>query len=232
MRTVKKGLFQLTRGKRIHHVVLADAHQLFRRGLRTLLSAEDDMRFAGELCSLPEVMQALESPLDFLLMDADLLDQAEESQFQRLRQTLLTTPTLFLFREDSNERLETVLRAGGRAYVLKSTPPPVLIMAIRRVAAGLDLKELDSTADLKALADGGRRIGSRPDALTTREQEILRLLAEGRTVRETAGELSLSIKTVEAHKLNLMRKLNIHNRPSLIEYAVQHGYIPAPVSAA
>jgi two-component system response regulator NreC len=67
--------------------------------------------------------------------------------------------------------------------------------------------------------------------LTSREQEILRLLAEGRTVRETASELALSAKTVEAHKLNLMRKLRIHDRATLIEYAIQNGYIPAPIPA-
>jgi DNA-binding NarL/FixJ family response regulator len=82
--------------------------------------------------------------------------------------------------------------------------------------------------DLRALAAGGEQY-SHSQVLTPREQEVIKLLAEGRTVREVASELGLSIKTVEAHKLNLMRKLDIHNRASLIEYAVRRGFVPALV---
>jgi DNA-binding NarL/FixJ family response regulator len=82
--------------------------------------------------------------------------------------------------------------------------------------------------DLQALALNNK--SARASVLTLREQEVMRLLAEGRTVREVASELSLSIKTIEAHKLNLMRKLDIHNRSSLVEYAIRAGLIqPQPV---
>lgn len=195
-----------------------------------MLSAQEDMRLAGEVTTIDELMSALSSGVDFLVADVALLADAEDSQVYALRQCLTHIPSLFLSKEDRPECLDAAMRAGGRAYMLKSTPVAGLMQGIRRVMAGHDMKELVSTADLKALAESGRKAG-RPDALTNREQEILRLLAEGRTVRETASELALSIKTVEAHKLNLMRKLNIHNRASLIEYAIERGYIPAAVPA-
>ena len=111
--------------------------------------------------------------------------------------------------------------------MLKNSPPAELVAAVSKVAKRdrLDPRSLsESAADLQALADTSARY-SHAAALTLREQEILKLLAEGRTVRQTAGELSLSIKTVEAHKLNLMRKLDIHNRATLIEYALERGII-------
>ncbi|MBV9676765.1 MAG: response regulator transcription factor, partial [Acidobacteriaceae bacterium] len=80
--------------------------------------------------------------------------------------------------------------------------------------------------DLKALAEQNETKAQTP-VLTARESEVMRLLAEGKTVREAADELSLSAKTVEAHKLNLMRKLDIHHRAALVAYAVQHGLVPA-----
>jgi len=142
-----------------------------------------------------------------------------------LRQIATATGILFLTDQDSPERLQKAVEAGARGYMLKSSTPPQLIMGIRQIAQseqspqGLSLL----TPDLKALASSNTY--PRPSVLTLREQEVMRLLAEGRTVREVATELSLSIKTIEAHKLNLMRKLDIHNRTSLIEWAVRMGLL-------
>ncbi len=195
-----------------------------------MLSGEEDVRPAGEVDTFEALMTAIEPPTDFVVLDMSMLDGVSEEQLLQLRQRFATTPALFLAKEDRPESLDLAMRAGGRAYMLKSTPPVALVAAIRKIAAGQDVRELETTADLQALAESGRKV-SRQEILTGREQEILRLLAEGRTVRETAGELALSVKTVEAHKLNLMRKLNIHNRASLIEYAMQNGYIPVAVPA-
>jgi DNA-binding NarL/FixJ family response regulator len=111
--------------------------------------------------------------------------------------------------------------------MLKSSSAAQLINGIRNstILEGRDAQGLSRQAsDLHALAETERSY-SRTSPLTSREQEVVTLLAEGRTVREVAAELSLSIKTIEAHKLNLMRKLDIHNRASLVDYAVRSGLI-------
>jgi DNA-binding NarL/FixJ family response regulator len=117
--------------------------------------------------------------------------------------------------------------------MLKDSTAIQLLAGIRQIAFSDDQgsRSLSKIVpDLRALASSNDGY-QRGAVLTSREQEVMRLLAEGRTVREVAQELSLSVKTVEAHKLNLMRKLDIHNRASLVEYAMQKGYIqtPAPV---
>ncbi len=107
-----------------------------------------------------------------------------------------------------------------------------MLAGIRQIAFSDDLNPRGLSKivpELRALASSNDGY-PRGAVLTSREQEVMRLLAEGRTVREVAAELSLSIKTVEAHKLNLMRKLDIHNRASLVEYAMQKGLIAAPVA--
>lgn len=210
--------------------MLADAHQLFRNGLRSLLAAEQGINVGREVASAQDLLHALKPPADFAIIDTGLLDGLTESAVFELNQSLRAVPSIFVSNQDSPERLALAMRAGAKAYMLKGMQPGALLSGIRRVAAGMELAALGSTADLAALAQSGRRALD-PKLLTTREQEIVRLLAEGRTVRETASELALSVKTVEAHKLNLMRKLNIHSRASLVEYAIEKGYIPAPQTA-
>ena len=160
-------------------------------------------------------------------MDLALLAQADEVAIRDLRQIAASTGLLFLTEQDTPELLEQAIAAGARGYMLKNSPASQLVAGIRRVALHQDDPNSRGlslfTSDLKALAASNSF--PRPSVLTMREQEVMRLLAEGRTVREVAAELSLSIKTIEAHKLNLMRKLDIHNRTSLIECAVRMGVL-------
>ena len=208
--------------------MLADGHTLFRRGLKTLIAAETDLEIVAEAGSVSDTLAVarLVSP-DVLVMNLELLDEADDQTSMALRQIAGSTGLLFLTDQDSPERLEKAISAGARGYMLKNSAPAQLLIGIRQVALqddqnarGLSLL----TPDLKALAASSQ---PRASALTLREQEVMRLLAEGRTVREVAAELALSIKTIEAHKLNLMRKLDIHNRTSLIECAVRMGLLVA-----
>ncbi len=217
----------MTRGKRIQKIMLADGHTLFRRGLKTLLANETDLEIVAETGSLTEAMAVakLLTP-DALVMDLGLLAEADDAAKLDLRQMTASTGLLFLTEQDTPEQLERAMAAGARGYMLKNSPVTQLVAGIRRVtlqddqnARGLSL----FTSDLKALAESNGF--PRPSVLTSREQEVMRLLAEGHTVREVASELALSIKTIEAHKLNLMRKLDIHNRTSLIESAVRMGLL-------
>ncbi|HEY1949106.1 MAG TPA: response regulator transcription factor [Bryobacteraceae bacterium] len=224
-----------TNGKQTHKIILADGHLLFRRGLRTLLTAESDMEVVGEASTASDALkQARELLPDALVMDLSLLTEAEDSGPLQIRQLDATTGLLFLTNDDSPEQLELAIAAGARGYMLRNCGPAELLAGIRQIAASENHHPSSLSRivpDLQALA--GSSEFPRVSVLTAREQEVVRLLAEGRTVREVAAELSLSIKTIEAHKLNLMRKLDIHNRTTLIQYAIQAGLLPAqPVSVA
>ena len=222
----------MTRGKRTHKILLADAHLLFRRGLRTLLSAESDLDVVGEASDVAEALATARQVMpNVLVMDLGMLRAEGEQGPLAIRQIDSSTGVLFLTQEDSPEQLELAIAAGARGYMLKNSLPPQLLAGIRQIAISDDHNPRSLSRlvpDLQALALNNKN--TRASVLTLREQEVMRLLAEGRTVREVASELSLSIKTIEAHKLNLMRKLDIHNRSSLVEYAVRAGLIqPQPV---
>ncbi|HEY6987843.1 MAG TPA: response regulator transcription factor [Bryobacteraceae bacterium] len=217
----------MTRGKRTHKILLADGHLLFRRGLRTLLSAESDLDVVGEASDVAEALGTARQVMpNVLVMDLALLRAQGEQGPLAIRQIDSSTGVLFLTQEDSPEQLELAIAAGARGYMLKNSPPRQLLAGIRQIAISDDHNPRSLSRlvpDLQALALNNKN--TRASVLTLREQEVMRLLAEGRTVREVASELSLSIKTIEAHKLNLMRKLDIHNRSSLVEYAVRAGLI-------
>ena len=228
----------MTRGKRTYTTVIADSHNLFRRGLATLIAAESDMELAGEAATATEALSIVNRvnsveggatpQVDVVVLEMNLVrDDAETIKALRLLPP--STAVLLLASSDSTECLEITVAAGARGYMLKTTAPSQLIAGIRQatVLEDIDPRGLSPQApDLQALAQTERAY-SRTSPLTSREQEVMTLLAEGRTVREVAAELSLSIKTIEAHKLNLMRKLDIHNRASLVDYAVRSGLVPA-----
>jgi len=230
------------RGKRIYKTVVADSHNLFRRGLATLIASEADMQVVGEATSASQALAFVNlasmassgegDPAahalvpDVLVMEIGLVREDPEAT-RMLRQLPESVAVLFLAQEESPECLELTLSAGARGYMLKSSPPAKLIVGIKQatILEDRDAQGLSRQApDLRALAESDRSY-ARTSPLTSREQEVVTLLAEGRTVREVAAELSLSIKTIEAHKLNLMRKLDIHNRASLVDYAVRSGLI-------
>jgi two-component system response regulator NreC len=168
---------------------------------------------------------------DVLLMDLALLESAGPQAAMSLRQAHPAVAILFLTQEDGPGQFELAMTAGARGYMLKSSPPAQIVAGVRQVILHDEQNPQGLSRvmpDLQALA--ASNLGyPRAALLTAREQEVMRLLAEGRTVREVAAELSLSVKTVEAHKLNLMRKLDIHDRASLVEYALQKG-IASPSS--
>jgi two-component system response regulator NreC len=222
------GLFTLVRGKRISQILLADRNVLFRRGLRTLLASESDFRVVEEAADAAEALikVRLVAP-DVVVMDLSLIQEAGQQAAFALRHTNPQMAILFLTATDNEEQLEFAVAAGARGYMLKNSTPQQLVAGIRQVAYSDDQNNGGLSRivpDLQALAESNQPY-ARPTVLTPREQEVARLLAEGRTVREVSAELALSVKTIEAHKLNLMRKLDIHNRASLVEYAVQKGLV-------
>jgi two-component system response regulator NreC len=224
----------LGRLKRTSQILIADGHLLFRRGLRSLLEAESDFEVIGEAADAAEASAkiAVARP-GVVVMDVELLEGAGAQTVFAIRQANPSLSILFLTQEDGPDQLERAIEAGGRGYMLKSSPAGQLVAGIRQVAFSDDKNPRSLSRivpDLRALA-ANNESQPRTSVLTSREQEVMRLLAEGRTVREVAAELSLSVKTIEAHKLNLMRKLDIHNRASLVEYAAQQGWVAAQLAS-
>jgi len=203
--------------------LLVDDHTLFREGIRRLLESHPGFQILGEASNAERaVALASEFQPDVVLMD---IGMPGLSSFEAARLILAETPhthILFLTMYEDEELLQQGLEAGAGAYLLKDVPAPELIHAVQEVAAGRRYVSPTPLANAQDRADANSVSGSpRSSALTRREREVVKLIAEGNSVRQIAGQLGLSIKTIEAHKFNLMRKLNIHNKAQLVTYAIQ-----------
>jgi two-component system, NarL family, response regulator NreC len=215
-------------------VLITDDHTLFRQGIRTLLSSEPDMEVVGEAANAADALTlAQQARPDVILMD---IGMAGMSSFEAAREVRKSRPecrVVFLSMYDDEDYLAECLEIGAGGYVLKDSPADQLLTAIREVHRGGSFL---SPRLLARLVDGFRMQGrggerQRFGTLTKREREILKMLAEGKSVKEIASSLELSVKTVEAHKFNLMRKLDIHNKAQLVQYAIQKKIIRLPEPA-
>ncbi len=216
-------------------ILLVDDHTLFRQGLRTLISAEPDMEVVGEAGEAGEaVAKAAELRPDVVLMDIGMAGASSFEAARQIRRNRPETKVLFLTMYDDEDYLVESMEVGGSGYVLKDTPAAQCLAAIRDVHRGgsyLSPRMLSQLVDdFRSRLRNGPRV-PRFATLTAREKEVLKLLAEGNSVKEIACQLNLSVKTVEAHKFNLMRKLDIHNKAQLVQYAIQKKIIKIPMPA-
>jgi two-component system response regulator NreC len=205
---------------------------LFRQGIRTLLSAESDIDVVGEAANAAEAVTLTQQLRpDVVLMDIGMPGQSSFEAAREIRRDRPETRVMFLSMYDDEDYLAECVEIGAGGYVLKDSPADQLLMAIREVHRGGSYL---SPRLLARLVDGFRMHGhggagqSPFRTLTKREREILKMLAEGRSVKEIATTFELSVKTVEAHKFNLMRKLDIHNKAQLVQYAIQKKVIRLP----
>jgi len=216
-------------------ILLADDHTLFRQGIKTLINTEPDMEIAGEAANGGEAIdKANELRPDIVLMDIGMPGFSSFEATRQIRKNRPETKILFLTMYDDEDYLVEGMESGGSGYVLKDSPAPQLLAAVRDVQRGGSFL---SPRMLSQLVDDFRtRIKSanrlpRFATLTAREKQVLKMLAEGSSVKEIACDLNLSVKTVEAHKFNLMRKLDIHNKAQLVQYAIQKKIIRIPTLA-
>ncbi|HLJ88788.1 MAG TPA: response regulator transcription factor [Candidatus Angelobacter sp.] len=214
--------------------LLVDDHTLFRQGVRRLLESESDFEVVGEAADGGDAVEkARELRPDIVLMDIGMPGLSSFESSRQIKKNRAETKILFLTMYDDEDYLVQCLEAGASGYVLKDTPAPQLLNAVRDVYKGG--KYLSSQVLGKLVEDFRSRVRDtrmrpRIATLTPREREILKLLAEGNSVKEIAVILGLSVKTVEAHKFNLMRKLDIHNKAQLVTYAIQKKIIKIPVN--
>lgn len=214
-------------------VLIADDHAVVRAGIRLLLDACGDIRVVGEARDGDEaVALARELKPAIVLMDVAMPRLSGVEATRRLRQVGCESHVLMLTMHDDEDYFFEAVRAGASGYVLKEASATELVEAIRVVARGgvafhsnLARKLLDDYLRRVQAGEEGESFGR----LTEREREILRLTAEGRSARDIADLLTLSPKTVERHRTNLMDKLNLHNRAELIRYALRKGVVtPTP----
>ncbi|MHB8736692.1 MAG: response regulator [Terriglobales bacterium] len=210
-------------------ILLTDDHMLFRQGLKTLLQAELDMEVVGEARDGDEaVLRTQELRPDIVLMDIGMPGLASFEAVRQIRKLRPETRVLFLTMYDDEDYLTQCLEAGGSGYVLKDTPADQVIAAIREVRRGgkyLSPRVLSKLVEDFRTRNPADRLRPRFSTLTPRERETIKFLAEGLSVKEIAVHLNLSVKTVEAHKFNLMRKLDIHNKAQLVQFAIKQKII-------
>ena len=213
-------------------VLLTDDHTLFRQGMRTLLSAEPDIEIAGEASNASDAITfAQELRPDIVLMDVGMPGLSSFEATRQIRKQRLETRVIFLSMYDDEDYLSESVEIGASGYILKDSPADQLVSAIREVYRGgnyLTPRLLARLVDDFRVQNRSSLRQPRFGTLTKREREIMKLLAEGKSVKEVATEFNLSVKTVEAHKFNLMRKLDIHNKAQLVQYAIQKKIIRLP----
>lgn len=215
--------------------VLVDDHTLFREGLRRILEAESDIQIVGEASNASEaVARVRELHPDVVLIDIGMPGMSSFEAARVINRESNGTRLIFLTMYEDEEYLLQCLDAGASGYILKDAPGPKLVTAVREVAQGrkyLSPQVLGKLVDDLRARSQGPQIVARSSTLTPREREVVKLIAEGNSVKEIAALLGLSVKTIEAHKFNLMRKLNIHNKAQLVTYAIQKKIVKMPAGA-
>lgn len=211
-------------------VLLADDHTVVRQGLRALLEAEQDITIVGEAETGRQALRlALKLLPDVVVIDVamPLLNGLEATR--QIIKEIPKTRVLVLSSYSDDEYVRQVTEAGAAGYLLKQTAAQDLIRAIREAESG---NAFFSPAIARRILENYREAflkgvpaGTRTDRLTSRESEVLQLVAEGKVNKQIAAELCISIKTVEKHRQCLMDKLNIHDVAGLTRYAISRGVI-------
>ena len=208
-------------------ILLADDHVTMRHGLRLLIDGETDMKVISEASDGHAAIEnAIALKPDVIVMDISMPGMNGLVATRALKQYLPSTAIVTLTRHSDDAYVQELLRAGVSGYVLKQSAPTELLQAIRAAAAGGQHLDSTLTARVTARVLGRADKLKRPPAtLSERESEVLRLIASGYSNKEIAGQLSLSVKTVEAHKANAMRKLGLGGRIDIVKYAVLQGWL-------
>ncbi len=209
-------------------IVLAEDHQVVREGLRALLESQPDFAVVGEAGNgreAPDLVARLRP--DVLLLDLMLPDLNGMEVARQVQERTPTTRVIILSMHANESYVLEALRNGVSGYLIKTASSSEVIAAVRAVMAGKRyLSPPLSDRVIEAYAQQARPVADVYDTLTTREREVLHLAAEGRKNTEIAARLGISIRTVETHRANLMRKLNLQSHADLIRYAIRRGLLP------
>jgi len=210
-------------------VLLADDHTILRAGLKMMLNAQPDIEVVGEASDGRQaISEAQRLSPDVILMDITMPECNGIEATKQVKRLLPEVRVLVLTMHENEEYLFQMLRAGAAGYMLKEAADTELISAIRVVTSGHFY--LSPSAQSMMVSDYLQRVhtGEEKDsysALTEREREILKLVAEGFTNNQIGEQLFISPKTVDTHRTHIMDKLNLHSRAELVKYAMRRGLL-------
>ena len=212
-----------------YRIVIAEDHTILREGLRALLSSNPDFEVTGEAGDGREAVRLVEQlKPDIVLMDLSMPRMNGMEAIQEVKKISPETKVMALTVHRTEEYILTVLQGGADGYVLKDANADELEMAIKSVLGGnCYLSPGVSEKVIEGYLEGKKTIKTNSSwaTLTRREREILKLIAEGYKNKEISEQLFISVKTVEKHRANLMRKLNLHSASALTAYALERGIV-------
>jgi DNA-binding NarL/FixJ family response regulator len=212
-------------GRRPPRVLLADDHLMVAEALKSLLSAEFDL--VGVVADGRELLEAVRTLRpDVIVADITMPHLNGIDALARLREEGSKTPVVFLTMHRDATFARRALEAGASGFVLKHSAPAELITALRAALDGKTYLTPQLAGEvLDAMREGPARAPDPVSALTPRQREVLQLLAEGRSAKEIAAALSISTRTVEFHKYQMMETLDLHTNADLIHFAIKNGLV-------
>jgi DNA-binding NarL/FixJ family response regulator len=216
---------------RVRRVLIADDHEVVRRGIRGLLDAEPDLEVCGEAVDGRDaVRKAAQLAPDAVVIDIGMPELNGLEAIRQIKQAQPGIVVLVVSLHDSEQMVHDVLAAGAVGYVLKSDAGHHLVAAVRTILeGGAFLTPKVESLVLAGYLRNDRRAAEPgpPSALTPREREVVQLLAEGKGNKEVGSALGVSVHTAETHRANVMRKLDLHSLTDIVRYAIRNGMIAA-----
>ena len=213
-----------------YHLVLADDHVLFRQGLERILEKKGDLEVVGQAGDGLELLNLLKKLTPhMILLDISMPNLRGLEAIHEIKGINPNVKVLILTMHKDRDYLYQAIAAGAKGYLLKEDAEKELFSAIEKVRQGKifvspKLSE-ELVDDLANNHSRNHQPSFKPDPLTPREKEVLKMIAEGKTGKEIADLLSISVRTAEHHRANLMAKLNLKKSADLIKYAIQKGYV-------
>jgi DNA-binding NarL/FixJ family response regulator len=207
-------------------VLIADDHAILREGVRALLAATEDIEVVGQASDGREAIDACKKlDPDVVLMDIAMPGLGGIEAAIEIRKEGMRAKVLILSQYEDREYVRRLLRAGVAGYVLKKSAGSELVGAIRAVQRGGLVLDPEVARAAMEERDPQRAGGDPYEALTDREKQVFRLVAEGRSNKEVADDLGISVKTAMSHREHVMQKLDLHNRTELVRLALKLGVI-------
>jgi DNA-binding NarL/FixJ family response regulator len=208
-------------------ILLADDHALVRAGIRSLLEKIPGVKVVGEASNGRQAIELIRTELpDLVLMDIAMKELGGLEALPRITKNFPRVRVILLSAHANEEYVIRALRSGAAGYMLKDAATLELELAINSVVQGKTY--LSPSISRTVIESYLERVGSQTspiEQLTARQREVLQLIAEGKNTKEIAATLDVSIKTVEAHRLQLMARLDIHDVPGLVRYAIRSGLV-------
>ncbi len=212
-------------------ILLADDHDIVRRGIKDLLEAEQKFEVCGEAATGRQAVEMADKLRpNVVLLDITMPELNGLEATRQIRKSLPNTEVLIFTMHETEQLVRDILAAGARGYVLKSDAARDLISAVEALSQHKPFFSPNVSESVLAgfLGEGGVENGEGgAGRLSPRETEILQLLAEGKSNKETADVLGISVKTVETHRAAIMRKLNLHSFAELVRYAIRNKIVQA-----